>query len=130
MVKLSCVDTTINNIYGSALTSFHFLEVVFILISYINIVKAAMRSQEDRNKFMQTCLPHLISLTNFTVAVVFDAMYARYGSSTRLLALRNFMSLEFLVVPPLLNPLIYGLKLKQIRRRIFRICMQERYDLK
>ncbi|XP_061072417.1 olfactory receptor 4S1-like [Conger conger] len=130
VVKLSCVDTTINNIYGSAFMGLHFLQILLILISYVNIVKASMRSQEDRNKFMQTCLPHLISLTNFTIAVIFDMMYARYGPTSRLLGLRNFMSLAHLAVPPLLNPLIYGLKLKQIRRRIFRIFIQEKHALK
>ncbi|XP_061073598.1 olfactory receptor 4B13-like [Conger conger] len=48
---------------------------------------------------------------------------------TRLQGLRNFMSLEFLVVPPLLNPLIYGLKMSQIRGRIFGICSQRMYTL-
>ncbi|XP_061072419.1 olfactory receptor 8I2-like [Conger conger] len=130
VIKLSCVDTIINNVFGYFLVVFHVLQAVLILISYVNIVKASVRSQEDRSKFMQTCLPHLIALTNFTIALLFDDMYARYGSSNRLQALRNFMSLEYLVVPPLLNPLIYGLKLNQIRRRIFRICSQKRHDLK
>ncbi|XP_061074257.1 putative gustatory receptor clone PTE03 [Conger conger] len=125
VIKLSCVDTTINNIYGYTLTFSHISQAVLILISYVNIIKASVRSQEQRNKFMQTCLPHLITLINFFIALVFDIMYARYGSRNRLHALRNFMSLEYLVVPPLLNPLIYGLKLKQIRRRIFRICSRK-----
>ncbi|XP_061074359.1 olfactory receptor 8I2-like [Conger conger] len=125
IVRLSCVDTTINNIYGYILMLFHLSESMLILVSYVNIVRASVRSQEDRSKFMQTCLPHLIALTNFTIALVFDIMYARYGSTNSLKALRNFMSLEYLVVPPLLNPLIYGLRLNQIRRRIFRICSQK-----
>ncbi|XP_061072420.1 olfactory receptor 5M5-like [Conger conger] len=120
VIKLSCVDTTINNVYGTVLSVFHFSQSMLIFISYINIVRASVRSQEGRNKFMQTCLPHLISLTNFTASIIFDVMYARYGPTTRLIALRNFMSLEYLVVPPILNPLIYGLKMNQIRRSIFR----------
>ncbi|XP_061072150.1 olfactory receptor 5AP2-like [Conger conger] len=130
VIKLSCVDTTVNNVYGTLLSVFHVSQVVLILLSYINIVKASARSQEQRNKFMQTCLPHLISLTNFTVAIIFDIMYARYGPTTRLLALRNFMSLEYLVVPPILNPLIYGLKMNQIRRKIFKICSHKKRTLK
>ncbi|XP_035240250.1 olfactory receptor 8I2-like [Anguilla anguilla] len=130
VVKLSCVDTTANNVYGYILMFFHIAQALLIFVSYVNIVKVSVRSQEGRNKFMQTCLPHLISLTNFTIALVFDIMYARYGPTSRLQALRNFMSLEYLVVPPLLNPLIYGLKLNQIRRRIFRICSQEIHALK
>ncbi|XP_035240724.1 olfactory receptor-like protein DTMT [Anguilla anguilla] len=130
IVKLSCVDTTINNVYGSILMVLHSLQAVVIVVSYVNIIKASVRSQEDRSKFMQTCLPHLISLINFSVAAVFDVMYARYGSSSSVQALRNFMSLEFLVVPPILNPLIYGLKMNQIRRRIFRICSRKTDALK
>ncbi|XP_061074431.1 olfactory receptor 8I2-like [Conger conger] len=130
VAKLSCVDTTVNNIYGYILTFSHISQAVMILVSYVHIVKASVRSQEQRSKFMQSCLPHLISLTNFFIALVFDIMYARYGSRNRLHALRNFMSLEYLVVPPLLNPLIYGLKLNQIRRRIFRICSRKIHALK
>ncbi|XP_061072138.1 olfactory receptor 8I2-like [Conger conger] len=129
VVKLSCVDSTINNIYGYILVLSHISQSVLILISYVNIIKASVRSQEERNKFMQTCLPHLIALTNFLMASVFDIMYARYGSR-RLQALHNFTALEFLVVPPLLNPLIYGLKLNQIRRRIFRTCSRKTDALK
>ncbi|XP_061072239.1 olfactory receptor 8I2-like [Conger conger] len=130
VVKLSCVDTAINNIFGSILMVIHVSEALVIFFSYVNIVRASVRSHEERNKFMQTCLPHLISLANFSVAIVFDIMYARYGSTTSLHALRNFMSLEYLLVPPILNPLIYGLKMNQIRRRIFRICSRKVDTLK
>ncbi|XP_064157596.1 olfactory receptor 1E16-like [Anguilla rostrata] len=130
VVKLSCVDTTINNVYGTILMIFHFSQVVLVLISYVNIIKASVRSPEDRSKFMQTCLPHLIALTSFSFAFLFDLLYARYGPTDRLLAFRNFMSLEYLIVPPLLNPLIYGLRLTQIRRRIFRLRCQKIRALK
>ncbi|XP_064158783.1 olfactory receptor 8I2-like [Anguilla rostrata] len=125
IVTLSCVDTTINNIYGYIAMFFHISEAVLVFVSYINIIRASVRSREERSKFMQTCLPHLISLTNFTIALIFDIMYARYGATDRLQALRNFMSLEYLIVPPLLNPLIYCLRLNQIRRRIFRTCSRK-----
>ncbi|XP_035242040.1 putative gustatory receptor clone PTE03 [Anguilla anguilla] len=130
VVKLSCVDTTINNIYGYILMCSYISQAVLIVISYIQIVRACVRSKKERSKFMQTCLPHLIVLTNNFIALAFDLMYTRYGPTDRLQALRNFMSLDYLVVPPLLNPLIYGLRLNQIRRRIFRICSQKRHALK
>ncbi|KAJ8414516.1 hypothetical protein AAFF_G00037180 [Aldrovandia affinis] len=125
VVKLSCVDTTINNIYGYILMFSHVSQGVLILVSYVHIVRASVRSEAERNKFMQTCLPHLITLISFTIAIIFDIMYARYGSSTRLQALRNFLAVEFLVVPPLINPLIYGMKLNQIRTKIIRICSRK-----
>ncbi|XP_035240036.1 olfactory receptor 8I2-like [Anguilla anguilla] len=130
VAKLSCVDTTINNIYGYIIMIFHFSQVLLILISYVNIIKASVRSEEDQSKFMQTCLPHLIAVTSFLITFLFDRLYDRYGPTTRLHALRNIMSLEYLIVPPILNPLIYGLRLNQIRRRIFRICSQKIHALK
>uniref|UniRef100_A0A6Q2Z7A5 G-protein coupled receptors family 1 profile domain-containing protein n=1 Tax=Esox lucius TaxID=8010 RepID=A0A6Q2Z7A5_ESOLU len=115
VVKLACVDTTLNNLYGFIFTSYNLSQMILILLSYVNIIKASLRSQAGRRKFMQTCLPHLITLTNFVISIVFDVMYARYGSNTSLLlALGNIMSVEFLVVPPLVNLIVYGMNLTQI----------------
>ncbi|XP_064159288.1 olfactory receptor 4B13-like [Anguilla rostrata] len=130
VVKLSCVDTTINNIYGYIVMLLHGSQAVLVAISYIHIVRACVRSPKERSKFMQTCLPHLIALANFLIALTFDLMYTRYGPTDRLHALRNFMSLDYLIIPPLLNPLIYGLRLNQIRRRIFRIFDRKTHALK
>ncbi|XP_028976797.2 olfactory receptor 142-like [Esox lucius] len=118
VVKLSCSDTALNNLYGFILIFFHLCQMTLILISYVNIIKVSLRSWVERRKSLQTCLPHLIALINFTVSIVFDLMYARYGSDTSLLALRNIMSVEYLVVPPLVNPIIYGMKLTPIRNRV------------
>uniref|UniRef100_A0A6Q2ZCR1 G-protein coupled receptors family 1 profile domain-containing protein n=1 Tax=Esox lucius TaxID=8010 RepID=A0A6Q2ZCR1_ESOLU len=95
LVKLSCIDTTLNNIYTFIQMSFHVSQFTFIVISYLNIIPS-LRSREDRRKFMQTCLPHIITLTNFLMSHLFDVMYARYGSNTSLLALRNIMSVEII----------------------------------
>ncbi|XP_066556347.1 olfactory receptor 52J3-like [Amia ocellicauda] len=121
IVKMSCVDTTINNIYGYILILIHVSQALFIVYSYIHIVRACVKSSEEMTKFMQTCLPHLISLIGFTISTVFDVMYSRYGSRNIPQDLHNFLAVEFLVIPPLLNPLIYGLKLSQIHRRIMRV---------
>uniref|UniRef100_A0AAY5L403 Olfactory receptor n=1 Tax=Esox lucius TaxID=8010 RepID=A0AAY5L403_ESOLU len=115
VVKLSCVDTSLNNLAAYIVILTHFSQTIFILISYVKIIKVSICSQTGRRKFMQTCLPHLITLSNFVISLLFDVMYARYGSNNSLLALRNIMSVEFLVVPPLINPIIYGMNLSQIR---------------
>ncbi|XP_066556348.1 olfactory receptor 52J3-like [Amia ocellicauda] len=130
IVKLSCVDTTINNVYSYIVILIHVSQALFIVYSYIHIVKACVKSSEEISKFMQTCLPHVICLINFTITVVFDIMYSRYGSRNIPQALRNFLAVEFLLIPPLLNPLIYGLKLNQIRRRVMRVCSREVHSLK
>ncbi|GAA6233354.1 putative olfactory receptor 7A2 [Lates japonicus] len=118
VVKLSCSDTTLNNIYGFILMFSHVSQTGLILVSYGHLVRASLRSRSDRRKFVQTCLPHLVTLLVFTISLMFDTMYSRYGSSGLLQALQNTLAAEFLVVPPLINPLIYGIKLQQIRSRI------------
>ncbi|XP_056587713.1 olfactory receptor 52D1-like [Triplophysa dalaica] len=123
MVKLSCESTVINNVYGFVLIIFYFGLFVVILVSYIKLAVACKASLECRRKFWQTCLPHLFSLVNFSVAMLFDLMYSRYGSSDFPEDLRNFLALEIIIVPPLLNPVIYGLKLKEVRKRILKLCV-------
>ena len=68
---------------------------------------------------MQTCTPHLMSVLVFCFALSLDVLYMRFGSKTLSQSLMNFMSMEILLIPPLMNPLIYGFKLTKIRNRIF-----------
>ncbi|XP_053176364.1 olfactory receptor 6N1-like [Scomber japonicus] len=118
VVKLSCTSTTLNNIYGFVLIFSHCSQTVLILVSYVHLVRASLRSRSDRRKFMQTCVPHLMTLLVFTVSSVSDTLYSRYAGSSSLQALQNLLAAEFLVVPPLINPIIYGMKLQQIRSKI------------
>uniref|UniRef100_A0A8C9R2N6 G-protein coupled receptors family 1 profile domain-containing protein n=1 Tax=Scleropages formosus TaxID=113540 RepID=A0A8C9R2N6_SCLFO len=117
VVKLSCVPTTLNNILGYIIIIFEITQALFTLYSYYCIVGVCIRSKEGGKKFMQTCLPHLIAMINFLIAALFDVLYSRYGSNRLPLTLRNIMAVEFLVIPPLLNPIIYGLNLQKVRRR-------------
>ncbi|XP_020781073.1 olfactory receptor 4E1-like [Boleophthalmus pectinirostris] len=121
VVKLSCVDTTVNNIYGFLLVVSHLLQTALILVSYVGLVRAALRSRADRRKFAQTCLPHLVALLIFASSICFDSMFSRYGRGVPgMRTLSNALAAEFLVVPPLLNPIIYGIKMQQIRAPIMR----------
>ncbi|XP_058270315.1 olfactory receptor 4B13-like [Hemibagrus wyckioides] len=121
VVKLSCTDVTLNNVYGYFLMFSHTSQAVFIIVSYICIIRASLRSKTQWAKFMQTCLPHLIALINFNIALLFDVINARYSKIQAMQALRNILGIEFLVVPPLLNPIIYGFKLTQIRQALLKI---------
>ncbi|XP_048836309.1 olfactory receptor 1D5-like [Brienomyrus brachyistius] len=108
---------------------------IFVVYSYILCEQANLtvmaydrtcaRSKAEQNKFMETCLPHLITLANFSLSAAFDAVAAWFFSYESLQALRNVLSIEYLVTPPLLNPLIYGLKLKQIRLSVWRLLSRK-----
>ncbi|XP_039544297.1 olfactory receptor 5M3-like [Pimephales promelas] len=123
MVKLSCESTVTNNVYGLTSISFYCCIFAVIIVSYIKLAIACKASLECRKKFWQTCVPHVLSLVNFSVAILFDTMYNRYGSADFPDELRNFLALEIIIVPSLFNPVIYGLKLKEIRNRVLKSCI-------
>ncbi|XP_061142338.1 olfactory receptor 6N1-like [Syngnathus typhle] len=118
LLQLSCNPTTSNSIVGFVNIVFYFVHDLFILCSYVQLVKLALRSKEGKKKFLHTCMPHLLCLVNITVALLFDLMYARYGTISMPRSLRNFMAIQILVIPPLLNPIIYGLKLSKLRTKV------------
>ncbi|XP_071334494.1 olfactory receptor 6N1-like [Trachinotus anak] len=123
VVKLACSTTTANDIIGLIFISFYIGHVLFIVCSYIQLVKSALKSREGRKKFIQTCVPHLLCLLNVTAALLFDLMYSRYGSASVLQSVRNFMAIQFLIIPPIFNPVIYGLILTKIRNRMIYLFM-------
>ncbi|XP_035288571.1 olfactory receptor 142-like [Anguilla anguilla] len=121
IVKLTCAPTTIiNNVYGFFVILSAIAQGLFVVYSYIRLINACRKSKENKNKFMQTCVPHLLSLINFTIAILFDVMFSRYESRNFPKGLRDFLQLEFVIITPLSNPIIYGLKLTEIRKRVFR----------
>lgn len=121
ILKLSCNSITANNIIGYCIIFFYFCHDVFIMCSYVPLLKSALKSRDGKKKFMQTCMPHLFCLLNVSVALMFDLIYTRYGSPSLAASVRNFMALQFLLFPPILNPLIYGLNLTQVRNRLLNV---------
>ena len=120
IVQLACSDsvTISNNIVSYATIFIYVSHGFFIFWTYMHLIKTCARSKNDRVKFMQTCVPHLISLITFMVVILFELMYMRFGSKDLPQSLQNFIAIEFLLFPPMMNPLIYGFKLTKIRNRI------------
>ncbi|KAM9451156.1 olfactory receptor 51G1-like [Clarias gariepinus] len=108
-----------NGLYG---TTGFYPKLIYDLFSPVQrLIVACRQSNESRKRFMQTCVPHLVSLINFTITLLFDILFSRYGSEDFPIGVRYFLQLEILIVPPLLNPLMYGLKLSEVRKRIFQM---------
>ncbi|XP_035994600.1 olfactory receptor 11H6-like [Fundulus heteroclitus] len=120
IVMLACfpAETTANSIVGNLSIIIYVLHAVVIGWSYLFLIKTCAGSIENRKKFMQTCVPHLISLLTFSAALLFDVIYIRFESKNLPQTLKHFVSIEFLIVPPIMNPLIYGFKLTKIRNKI------------
>ncbi|XP_017571714.2 olfactory receptor 6N2-like [Pygocentrus nattereri] len=119
VAKLSCGDITVVNLYGlSALTIVVCPPVMFVIYSYIRIIEVCLKNSKDfRRKALQTCFPHLFVFTCFSITACFEVVNSRFeGNVPHLLTV--ILSIENSVIPPLINPIIYGLKLQEIWNRI------------
>ncbi|XP_067306842.1 olfactory receptor 52E8-like [Pseudorasbora parva] len=126
VVRLSCGSSTLsNNIIGFFFsTTTLFLPAFFILYTYVRILIICQKSSKEfRGKALQTCLPHIISFVNYSLASFCDIALSRYDSDKYKIVAIIF-SVEFLVIPPVLNPLIYGLNLPEIRQKV--LCLFQR----
>lgn len=94
------------------------LPVLFILFTYTRILIITQRSsREVRRKAAQTCLPHLIILMNFSCLCAFDvitvALETHFSKGVSLV-----MNLQIILYHPLLNPIVYGLKMTEISKHL------------
>ncbi|XP_063060738.1 putative gustatory receptor clone PTE03 [Engraulis encrasicolus] len=131
VVRLSCVSTAANNVLGYFVTvTTVFLPAAFILFTYMRIIIVCRRSTpEFRGKAMQTCLPHIVNFVTYSVASFSDIALSRYDPGKVINAIALIISLEFIVIPPLLNPLIYGFNLPDIRRKILSMLVSCKFAL-
>ncbi|XP_034041940.1 olfactory receptor 49-like [Thalassophryne amazonica] len=117
IVSLACSPPKANIAVGYFNITFYVGHFSFILWSYVYLIRTCLSSKNSRRRFMQTCLPHLICLTMFAFSLFLDVFYMRFGSSDLSQDLSNLMTMEILFVPPVVYPLIYGLKLTKIRNK-------------
>uniref|UniRef100_A0A8C6TX14 G-protein coupled receptors family 1 profile domain-containing protein n=1 Tax=Neogobius melanostomus TaxID=47308 RepID=A0A8C6TX14_9GOBI len=129
--KLACTPSLSNVIVPAINYSFFAGHFLIVILSYIYLVRMCVKSKEGRSKFMKTCLPHLICLITYFVSLLFDLVFIRFGSKAVSQDLLNFMAIEFFIVPPIVNPLIYGLKLTKIRNKVAQfICSKKQKSIK
>uniref|UniRef100_A0A3Q1IH74 G-protein coupled receptors family 1 profile domain-containing protein n=1 Tax=Anabas testudineus TaxID=64144 RepID=A0A3Q1IH74_ANATE len=112
VVRLSCVDTTLNNIvtqFFLAVTSI-FTSMFFVLYTYLRILLVCRRSSSEfRGKALQTCLPHIVTFVNFCISVFIEISLNLYKTDEVSPFVIVVLSLEFLIIPPINNPLVYSL---------------------
>ncbi|KAG8435681.1 hypothetical protein GDO86_013565 [Hymenochirus boettgeri] len=113
LLKLSCSDTfnveILTYVFGTLLAGNSFL---LTLISYIYIISTILKIQSThgRQKAFSTCASHLTC-----VIILYMTLFCLYMKPTTSYSLDRdkFFSLLYIVLVPLLNPLIYTLKNKE-----------------
>nr|XP_012292323.1 olfactory receptor 5AP2-like [Aotus nancymaae] len=124
LLKLSCSDTRVNGIVIMAFSSFNVIScVTIVLISYLCIFTAILKmpSLEGRHKAFSTCASHLMAVTIFFGTILF--MYLRPTSSYSM-EQDKVVSVFYTVIIPMLNPLIYSLKNKDVKQALKKILQK------
>ncbi|XP_075779823.1 olfactory receptor 52E2-like [Pelodiscus sinensis] len=123
VVKLACADIRASSYYGLFVLICRIgLDVLFISVSYIQILKAIFRlpTKDARLKTFGTCTSHLCVILAFYIPTLFASLTTRFGLNIPLHIYILFANI-YLLVPPMLNPIIYGVRTKQIRARLLRL---------
>ncbi|XP_017260495.1 olfactory receptor 13C2 [Kryptolebias marmoratus] len=120
-----CMSSRALLTYGLvALFNISLLPVLFIIFTYTVILIIASKSgREVRKKAAQTCLPHLLVLINYSCLLTFDVIIVRLESDISKTA-RFVMTLQMITYNPLCNPIIYGLKMKEIYKHLKRLFVK------
>ncbi|XP_025037390.2 olfactory receptor 5AP2-like [Pelodiscus sinensis] len=120
LLKLSCADTFVNEVVIFAFASLIEISCLLtVLISYLHILSAILRirSAEGRRKAFSTCASHLTAVSIFFGTTLF--MYLRPSSSSSM-GQDKVVSVLYTMVIPMLNPLIYSLRNKEVKAALRR----------
>ncbi|XP_063806798.1 olfactory receptor 5AP2-like [Pseudophryne corroboree] len=121
LLKLSCIDTTMNElvmfIFGG-IAEMSSLTIIIVSYSYIISAIWKIHSQQGRKKAFSTCTSHLVTVSIFYSTIVF--MYLR-PSSSYAMSQDRIASVFYTVIIPMLNPLIYSLRNKEVTRAFVKI---------
>ncbi|XP_071772723.2 olfactory receptor 52E4-like [Centroberyx gerrardi] len=123
LVKNSCSKAPHINIVGLVLIMFLIVpQLLMIFFSYVQILRVCQRlSKESQAKALKTCIPHLLSLANYTIGSCFEIIQSRFDVSHIAHEARIFMSIYFAIIPSVANPVLYGLGTQLIRVHFFKL---------
>ncbi|XP_046928102.1 olfactory receptor 5G3-like [Lynx rufus] len=120
LLSLACADTLINKLVLFILAgAVVMLSGLIIMVSYVCILVAILKMQtaDGRRKAFSTCSSHLAVVSILYGTLFF--IYVQPGSSPSL-DIDKVISLFYTVVIPMLNPLIYSLRNKEVKNALRR----------
>lgn len=123
VICLAFADTIFNVIYGLVLITLLWgMDSLGIFVSYVFILHSVLKisSQEGRFKALNTCASHICAVLILYVPMIGLSIVHRFAKHSSPL-IHIFMAHIYLLVPPVLNPVIYSVKTKQIRQGV--LCL-------
>ncbi|CAM4362934.1 olfactory receptor 52D1-like [Lepidochelys kempii] len=120
VAKISCGDITVNRMYGLVLMFLIMvLDLPLIVLSYGLIIRAIFRmsSKKAHEKALSTCTAHIFVMLMYYTPSLFSNLAHRFGQGIAP-HIHIILSNLYLLVPPMLNPIIYGAKTKELRNKV------------
>ncbi|XP_020937362.1 putative olfactory receptor 2B8 [Sus scrofa] len=125
LLKIACVDTTVNE------SEIFFVSVIILLVpvalitfSYSQIVRAVLRikSSAGQRKAFGTCGSHLTVVSLFYGSALYAYLHPSSNDSQDQ---GKFISLFYTIITPMINPLIYTLRNKEVKGAMRRVLWKD-----
>uniref|UniRef100_A0A8C3XM95 Olfactory receptor n=1 Tax=Chelydra serpentina TaxID=8475 RepID=A0A8C3XM95_CHESE len=123
LLKLACSDSYLSEVGVLAFSVFLVLGCfIFITVSYVQIFKTVLRipSEHGRHKALSTCFPHLTVVSLFVFTGLFAYLKPTSSSPS---ALDLVVAVLYSVLPPIMNPIIYSMRNKEIKAALRRLTL-------
>ncbi|XP_061465575.1 olfactory receptor 5AR1-like, partial [Rhineura floridana] len=121
LLSISCSDTSLSEILLFSLVGvIEMITILTVVISYLYILATILRirSAHGRHKAFSTCASHFTGVTIYHGTILF--MYLRPTSSYSL-DTDKILALFYTLVIPLMNPLIYSLRNKDVKDALIKV---------
>ncbi|XP_066556168.1 olfactory receptor 52B2-like [Amia ocellicauda] len=130
VAKLACTNIIMNSYYGlSVALSILGVDVIFIGFSYIMIFRAVLKlgSNGARLKALNTCGSHLFVIMYFYITSLFNYLVYRFGKDVPV-HVHSVFAVLYLLIPPVLNPMVYAVRTKEIRHAFLKHFLPSKID--
>ncbi|XP_066485957.1 olfactory receptor 14A16-like [Tiliqua scincoides] len=121
LLKLTCSDLYLVEMVVVVLSIFAGLGCfIFIVVTYVHILNAVrtIGSVQGRKKARSTCLPHLTVVFTFFLTGSFAYLRPSPDNPSNL---DIAMTIMYCVIPPMLNPVIYSMRNREVRNAMGRV---------
>ncbi|ELK23855.1 PREDICTED: olfactory receptor 5L1 [Myotis davidii] len=130
LLSLACSDVSMNELLLYTVATFNeVITIVIILTSYLFILITILRmhSAEGRRKAFSTCASHLTAIIVFHGTILFTYCRPSTGNSTDT---DKVATVFYTVVIPMLNPLIYSVRNKDVKEALRKVVGSKIFSLR
>ncbi|XP_059108206.1 olfactory receptor 52N4-like [Peromyscus eremicus] len=129
VAKVSCGNIKVNIVYGLMIALLiGGFDILCITVSYTMILRAvvSLSSADARQKAFSTCTAHICAIIFSYGPAFFCFFLNRFGDRVIHPSCLIIVANIYLLLPPTMNPVVYGVKTKQIRDCVIRILSRSK----